>query len=117
MDNSRIYKGNLFHKSILISLDLESLDQIIYKEGRVKRNRQNLLDSMLSKLKDTTEQYDKLFSILVNIEKKYKELMRYGRDVCPEALQGVKLKDTKKIAYFKNNEKLYERAIKLNMLK
>jgi hypothetical protein len=59
---------------------------------------------LLSKLKDTTEQYDKLFSILVNIEKKYKELMRYGRDVCPEALQGVKLKDTKKIAYFKNNE-------------
>lgn len=72
---------------------------------------------MLSKLKDTTEEYDDLFQILINIERKYKELMRYGRDVCPDALQGIKLKDTKKISYFKKNEKLYERAVKLNMLK
>lgn len=72
---------------------------------------------MLHKLKACTEDYDKLFEIALKIEKKYKELLRYGRDVCPEALQGVKVMDTKKLAYFKKHENLYERAIKLNMLK
>ena len=98
-------------------VDLESLDQIIYKEGRIKRNRQNLLDSMLSKLKDCTMEYDELFSLACLIEQRYKELVRYGRETCPHVLEGVKLKDTRKLSYFKKHENLYERAIKLNMLK
>lgn len=97
--------------------DLESLDQIIYKEGRIKRNRQNLLDSMLSKLKNCTNDYDELFKVALIIEKKYRELLRYGRDVCPEALEGMRVMDIKKLGYFKKHQNLYERAIKLNMLK
>lgn len=50
-DNTTLYK------------DLEALDQIIYKEGRQKRKRQNLLDSLLSNLKSNCGEYDELLEI------------------------------------------------------
>ena len=56
-------------KSDTMSLykDLESLDQIIYKEGRIKRKRQNLLDSLSFKLKSNSEDYDELLELTTSL--------------------------------------------------
>lgn len=56
------------------SPDLSKLDQVIYKEGRTKRNRQSLQDSMLSKLKTISDSYDELYNTVLLIKDRYHEL-------------------------------------------
>lgn len=56
--------------------DLANLDQIIYKEGRMLRNRQSLQDSMLSKVKEISDSYDNLYYLVELMTKRYKELCK-----------------------------------------
>jgi N6-adenosine-specific RNA methylase IME4 len=54
--------------------ELEVLETKIYKEGRVKRNRQGLLDVTTSKLKANSEQFDELYNLTVRLCKDYNKL-------------------------------------------
>lgn len=67
---------DLMRGTLGLTIDLTSLDQVIYKEGRTKRNRQSLQDSLLSKIKDISESYDGLFEIVETITQRYQDLGR-----------------------------------------
>jgi hypothetical protein len=64
----------IMHGKYKYYLDLSKLDKVIYKEGRTKRNRQSLQDSMLSKLKLISDSYDDLFNLVGLIKDRYHEL-------------------------------------------
>ena len=100
-----------------IMQQLEALDAKIYKEGRVKRNMQELLDLAHSKLRDNSQQYDELFDLTVKMCKDYKKLLDYGMDVFPDAVQDLPSKDFSQLKKFEKNTNIYQKSVKLNLTK
>ena len=103
--------------SMTLYKDLESLDQIIYKEGRVKRKRQNLLDSLSFQLKSNSEDYDELLQLTSNLAQRYNTLALAFKDKCPREADNYFFFDSKKVESFKKGKNLYKNAVKLGMLK
>lgn len=103
--------------------DLAKLDQVIYKEGRTKRNRQSLQDSMLSKLKTISDSYDDLYNLVSLIKERYHELgsflsqETFAETHCPHVLKDLPIADFSHMEEFKKQVNVYDRAVKLNLLK
>lgn len=79
---------------------------------------------MLSKLKTISDSYDELFQLVVLIKQRYHDLGRqsfipeeFSEKNCPEILAEVTPADFSKLEEFKKQVNVYDRAVKLNLLK
>ena len=95
-----------YHKA-----DLANLDQIIYKEGRTKRNRQSLQDSMLSKVKEISDSYDDLFNLVILIKERYHNLGKkeiilenFAGNHCPGVLNTLPPVDFSQLEEFRKQK-------------
>lgn len=76
--------GNQSNHDILN--ELEQLDATIYKEGREKRAKQNLLENLMHCTKNTSKQYDKLIGQMKKMEKLYEKVHKFCKNNAPELL-------------------------------
>lgn len=93
------------------------LDGKIYKEGRIKRNMQELLDLAHSKLKENSRGYDELFDLTVKLCRDYKKLLDFGREHYPSVAQGLPQKDFSLLKKFEAQANLYQKSVKLDLIK
>ena len=94
---------------------LEVLDAKIYREGRVKRNMQELLDLAHSKLRDNSQNYDELFDLTVRMCKDFRKLLDYGEEHFPEVVEGLPQKDFSQLKRFEKQTNLYQKSVRLNL--
>ena len=106
-----------FNVDNFITTELETLDDKIYREGREKRNLQELLDLANSKLKDNSRSYDELFDLTVKMCKDYKKLLDYGNQYFPETVTDLPNKDFSLLKKFEKQANLYQKSQRLDLLK
>jgi hypothetical protein len=113
----KIKKDDLMQRKLTVNQELETLDDKIYREGREKRNLQELLDLANYKLKENSRSYDELFDLTVKLCKDYKKLLDYGQEYYPETVQGLPRKDFSLLKKFETNANIYQKSQKLDLNK
>ena len=68
--------------------DLEILDGVIYKEGREKRSKQNLKESVIGSIKKNSGDYDEMLESLTDMRGIYKKMTKWCSKNAPELLEG-----------------------------
>lgn len=107
--------------------NLEQLDGVIYKEGREKRSKQNLLDSLMSTLNKNSKDYDSLLDNIHEMQGVYKKMRKlfmrlklivtFAQENCPEVLKECKKPKFDEIEQFDKNRNFYKKAMNSGMLK
>lgn len=97
--------------------NLEQLDGVIYKEGREKRSKQNLLDSLMSTLNTNSKDYDSLLDNIHEMQGVYKKMLIFAQENCPEVLKECKKPKFDEIEQFEKNRNFYKKALNSGMLK
>jgi len=72
---------------------------------------------MLSQIKEISDAYDDLYNLTETMTKRYSELVVYSKENCPEVLKDLPEPDFKKLYDYKKLQGLYDRAVKMNLLK
>lgn len=78
---------------------------------------QELLDLSHSKLKENSKSYDELLEMTLKLCKDYKKLVEFGQANFPEATGDVPPKDYSILKKFEKNANLYQKSLKLNLIK
>lgn len=111
-------KGNSEFKSNDDLLkELEGLDAVIYKEGREKRSRQELLDGLMGKIKLASKDYDGLVNTLVEMEKAHITLTKFAEENCPEILKQAKKPNFDDVQPFMKNKDFYMKTLNSGLIK
>lgn len=97
--------------------DLEALDATIYKEGRDKRLKQELLDQLMSKINCSSKDYDNLLETLSEMSKAHLTLQKFAEENCPEILKDAKKPNFDDVEPFMKNKNFYKKTLNSGMIK
>lgn len=78
---------------------------------------QELLDLAHSKLKENSKSYDDLLELTLKLCKDYKKLAEFGQTHFPEVTADQTPKDFGPLKKFEKNANLYQKSLKLNLIK
>jgi N6-adenosine-specific RNA methylase IME4 len=78
---------------------------------------QELLDLAHSKLKENSKSYDDLLELTMKLCKDYKKLAEFGQTNFPEVTGEQPQIDYSVLKKFEKNANLYQKSLKLNLIK
>lgn len=109
-------KKNLAHESSQDLLqELDRMDATIYKEGREKRAKQNLLENLMDCTKHVTQDYDALLDSMAHMEKLYSKLKAFCEKSAPNLLRENELPDFDKMEGYQSQKGFYMRCFNSGM--
>lgn len=100
--------------------DLEILDGIIYKEGREKRAKQNLKESLIGCIRNNSADYDAMMKHLTEMKKMYTKMTKWCNEYAPELLEEMSPEDEpdfERLPDFEKKMGFYDKVMGSDMLK